>query len=244
MTEILSYGGGTQTVAMCVLVAQGKLPEPDYVIAADTGREMPTTWEYADQYMRPLLASVGLVLHIAPHSLATVDLYPHTDKYPLIPVYTDTGKFRAFCSNEWKSAVVRRYARQVLGTGTDLTNWIGFSFDELGRIKGEDGRRYPLVELMLTKADCETVILSAGLPLPHKSRCWMCPHQHNAEWREVRADPALWAQAIELDQEVRDNDERGGVWLHESRTPLALADLDADDRREPNRQCAFGLCFV
>lgn len=243
MTEILNYGGGTQTAAMCVLVAQGKLPKPNYVIAADTGREMPSTWEYADEFMRPLLASVGLDLHIAPHDLATRDLYSGNGDL-LVPVYTETGKFQTFCSSEWKRDVVRRYARRVLGTDTNLINWIGFSLDEIKRVKGEEGRRYPLIELMLTSADCQYIIQQAGLPLPRKSRCWMCPHQHNAEWREVRDNPALWAQALELDAEIRDNDERGGVWLHPSRKPLELADLDADDRREPNRQCAFGLCFV
>ena len=242
-TEILSYGGGTQTVAMCVLVAQGKLPKPDYVIAADTGREMPTTWEYADKYMRPLLASVGLELHIAPHTLATVDLYSGNSDL-LVPAFTDTGKLPTYCSTEWKQRVVWRYARQVLGCNTNMINWIGFSLDEVKRIKNEDGRRYPLVELMLTRADCEYLIEQAGLPLPRKSRCWMCPHQHNAEWREVRDNPQLWRQAIELDGEIRDNDERGGVYLHPQRVPLELADIDADDRREPNRQCAFGVCFV
>ncbi len=243
MTEILSYGGGTQTAAMCVLVAQGKLPKPDYVIAADTGREMPSTWEYADKYMRPLLASVGLDLHIAGHELATVDVYGKNGDL-LLPVHTMTGKLPTYCSGEWKREVVRRYARRVLGTGTDLVSWIGFSMDELRRVTVDPARRYPLIDLMLTKADCEYVITAAGLPLPHKSRCSICPHQHNAEWREVRNDPALWAQALELDAEIRENDERGGVWLHPSRKPLELADLDADDRREPNRQCAFGLCFV
>ena len=243
MTEILSYGGGVQTCAMCVLVSQGKLPRPDYVIAADTGREMPSTWEYADTYMRPLLASVGLELHIAPHELATVDVYSGNGDL-LVPVYTPTGKLPTYCSNEWKQRVVHRYARQVLGTGTDLVNWIGFSLDEVGRVKGEEGRRFPLIDLMLTGADCQAIILAAGLPLPRKSRCWMCPHQHNAEWREVRADAELWQQAIELDAEIRENDERGGVYLHPQRVPLADANIDADDRREPNRQCAFGLCFV
>ena len=243
MTEVLSYGGGTQTAAMWVLVAQGKLPKPDYVIAADTGRKMPTTWEYADQYMRPLLASVGLELHVAGHELATVDVYGGNGDL-LIPAYTPTGKLPTFCSSKWKARVVHRYARQVLGTDADLTMWIGFSLDEVKRVKGEEKRRYPLIDLMLTKADCEAVILSAGLPLPRKSRCWMCPHQHNAEWREVRGNAELWRQAVELDQELRENDERGGVYLHPQRVPLELADIDADDRKEPNRQCAFGLCFV
>lgn len=241
-TQILSYGGGTQTVAMCVLVAQGKLPKPDAVIAADTGREMPTTWEYADRYMRPLLASVGLELNVAPHTLATVDVYGLNGDI-LVPVYTETGKMTTYCSNEWKARVVQRYARTI-GIGPDNVQWIGFSLDEIKRVKGQENRRFPLIEMMLTSADCQAIIEHAGLPLPRKSRCWMCPHQHNAEWREVRSDPVLWRQAIELDQEIRDNDERGGVWLHPQRVPIELADIDAEDRKEPNRQCAFGLCFV
>lgn len=241
--QILSYGGGIQTIAMCVLVAQGKLPKPDAVIAADTGREMPTTWEYADGVARPLLASVGLELRIAGHDLATVDIYSGNGDL-LLPAHTPTGKLPTFCSNEWKARVVYRYARSVLGAPVEQTHWIGFSLDEVKRIKSQDGRRFPLVELMLTKADCEHIITAAGLPLPMKSRCWMCPHQHNAEWREVRAIPQLWQQAIELDTEIRENDERGGVFLHADRVPLDAADIDKDDRKEPNRQCAFGLCFV
>ena len=243
MTEILSYGGGTQTAALCVLVSTGKLPRPDYVIAADTGREMPTTWEYADRYMRPLLASVGLELHIAGHELATVDLYSGNGDL-LVPAYTPTGKLPTYCSTEWKARVVTRYARRALGVEDNIAVWIGYSMDESGRANNDPARMYPLLDLMLTKADCEHVILSAGYPLPHKSRCWMCPHQHNAEWREVRADAELWRRAIELDAELRENDERGGVFLHQQRVPLVVANIDAEDRKEANRQCAFGLCFV
>jgi hypothetical protein len=72
----------------------------------------------------------------------------------------------------------------------------------------------------------------------------MCPHQHNAEWREVRERPELWREALAVDQELREADERGGVWLHAQRVPLESADLDADDRTEPTRQCGLGMCFV
>jgi hypothetical protein len=246
MPEILSYGGGIQTIAMCVLVAQGKLPRPDYIIAADTGREMPSTWEYARDYATPLLAQIGLDLHIAPHDLATRDLYsPNGDL--LIPVFTGTGKLPTFCSSEWKARVVHRYARRVLGAEGDLINWIGFSLDEKRRVKGEDGRRYPLLDLMLAREDCVRLVLDAGLPLPKKSRCKVCPHQSPEEWIEVFDQPDQWAEAMELDDEVRDNDERGGVYLHESRRPLrdlTREDLENSKAREPNRQCGLGLCFV
>ena len=242
MIEILSYGGGVQTIAMCVLVVQGKLPRPDYIIAADTGREMPSTWDYARDYAAPLLAKIGLNIHIAPHDLATVDLYGKNGDL-LMPLFTSTGKLSTFCSGEWKARVVERYARTVLGV-REYTAWIGFSLDERRRVKGRDGKRFPLLDLSLTRVDCVSIIKSAGLPLPPKSRCYMCPHQHNAEWREVFALPELWKQAIAIDEEMRDADDRGAVFLHADRIPLEHADLDAEDRVEPSLQCGLGMCYV
>lgn len=242
-TTILNYGGGTQTAAMCVLVIQGHLPRPDYIIAADTGREMPTTWAYLDRHIRPLLAPLGLEVHRAGHEYATVDTHGHNGDL-LLPAFTQTGKLPTYCSTEWKARVVARYARRALGVEGEIVNWIGFSYDERRRVKGEQGRAYPLLNLMLSKADCELLIERAGLPLPHKSRCYMCPHQRNAEWREVRSDPALWAQAVALEAEIHDADDRGGVYLHRSLLPLAQAPIDEEDRPEIGRQCALGMCFV
>jgi len=72
----------------------------------------------------------------------------------------------------------------------------------------------------------------------------MCPHQRNEQWREVRERPELWRQAIVLEQEIRDNNDRGGVWLHGSRVPLSEAPIDDDGTPEMVRQCGLGLCYV
>lgn len=244
--QVLAYGGGVQTVAMCVLVTSGRLPRPDRIVAADTGREARSTWAYLDEHTRPLLAPLGLDVEIAPHSLATVDMYAHNGDL-LVPAFTATGKLRGFCSGEWKRDVLPRHLR---ASGVRrATMWLGISLEERRRAtnpaRGLWGVRYPLLELMLTRSDCERIILQAGLPLPRKSACFMCPNRSNAEWRQIRDDsPEEWAEAIAIDEEIRLADERGGVWLHQSRMPLADADLDASDRREPARQCGLGMCHV
>lgn len=56
MKKIFSYGGGRNSVAATVLIAQGRLPVPDYVVIADTGREAQSTWDYLEDIARPLLA--------------------------------------------------------------------------------------------------------------------------------------------------------------------------------------------
>jgi hypothetical protein len=247
--QVLSYGGGRQTVAMCLLILHGKLPRPDYIIAADTGREAQSTWDYLNEHIQPMMTAIGLPIHIAPHSLSSVDLYAHNGDL-LLPVFTQTGKLSTYCSNEWKARVSQRYMRQELRLSSAV-NWIGFALDEKKRIKitpeDEKGpwyRSYPLVDRMITKADCIRVIEDAGLPVPQKSACYMCPHRSNEEWRVIRdLYPQQWQQAIAIDEEIRANDERGGVWLHQSRVPLKDADLDIVDRGIEGRQCGLWNCW-
>jgi hypothetical protein len=267
--NILNYGGGWQTTGILELIRQGKLPMPDRTIIADTGREKKTTWRYLESAARPRMAAIGLSIEIAPRNLAYVDIYGHNGDL-LLPVYTKTGKMSAFCSTEWKARVVQRYLHlSALGFSPDAiaamphdevkrqmrrpiddtwTNWIGFTFDERERIKGHDGRWYPLVEMMITKEDNRALLQSAGWPNPSPSACWMCANMNNEEWRGVREnDPADFEEACLLDEEIRENDlfnGGSGVWLHHSRVPLREADLDASDRKEVARQCGLGMCFI
>lgn len=267
--DILNYGGGWQTTGLLVLIEQCKMKRPDRIVIADTGREKKTTWRYLENVARPKMRAIGMGIEIAPRSLAYVDIYGHNGDL-LLPAYTKTGKLSAFCSSEWKQEVINRYLHlSVLGysseqiaamshddvkhqmkrrIGDTWTNWIGFTYDERNRIKGHDDRWYPLVELMLTKEDNRRIIRAAGWPDPVSSACWMCANMSNEEWRGVRDnDPADFEAACLLDEEIRENDlfnGGSGVWLHQSRTPLRSADLDAHDRKEPGRQCGLGLCFI
>lgn len=242
---VLSYGGGKQSVALCVLVHSGILPRPDVILAADTSREARSTWEYMDHYTRPLLAEIGLTIEIAPHDLATVDLWASNGDL-LIPAFTAAGKLPTFCSSEWKERVIQRWltARGV----RPVTCWIGYSWDERDRAAHRTDslawykREYPLLNLMLTRADCEEIIKRKGLPLPHKSACYMCPHRSNDEWRIIRDEfPDQWREAIRIDTEIREWD--ANVFLHADRKPLAESNIDHPDNETP-RQCGLGYCFI
>lgn len=270
MTQhIFNYGGGRQTVAILLLIKRGIISKPDRVVIADTGRENPSTWEYREQVAEPLAQTIGLTIEIAPRLLAYVDLYGHNGDL-LLPVWTRSGKLSAFCSDEWKASVVSRYLHlTALGytpeqiaqlphstvraamkqrLGQTYIHWIGFALDERQRVKSQSGRRYPLLEIGLTKRDCRQIIADADLPEPPPSSCFICANKSNTEWRYLRdCYPAAFAAACELDEEIRAEDiARGGtgVWLHQSRVPLRDADLSVADRHEPSRQCGLGLCMV
>lgn len=137
MIDVLMYGGGRQTVAYCVLITQGHVAQPDKIVIADTGREKQSTWDYMAEITQPLLASIGLEIEIAPRSYAYVDLYAKSG-HLLLPVFTETGKFPAYCSDEWKKRVAHRYLREQ-GVAANYTSIIGFAYDERQRIKSRKG---------------------------------------------------------------------------------------------------------
>ncbi len=246
---------------MCLLVARSKLPKPDIIVIADTGREATSTWEYLERHVQPMLAPLGLRVEIAPHDLATVDMYG-TKGDLLIPAYTnqsgERGKLPTFCSNEWKQRVVMRYLRSKGVEKCDI--WLGFSFDEAERCKPSGTkwfhRVYPLIDglmepyvpwgigsgLAMNRSDCVQLIRDAGMPEPPKSSCLMCPHRRNDQWRDLRDNyPADFAEAVAFDEQMRERDPH--VFLHESMMPLAIADLGSQSSPQ-NDQCGLGFCFL
>ncbi len=258
----LSYGGGIQSVAMGVLIVEGVLPRPDVVVIADTGREVQSTWDHVEDVMTPYLARVGLAVEIVPHSLARKDLYDASG-LTLIPAYTrkedgkdlwgnmlhTEGRKAAFCSGEWKRDVMERWLR--LKGATTAEQWIGFSLDEKRRVK-KDHRpwcklRFPLIEKGITREMCKAIIRAAGLPLPHKSRCWMCSHQTDEEWAEVKASPDEFAKAVALEKEINeaDPDRSADLFLYSGRVPLEMADFTkGTGPTMPAKPCEAANCWT
>jgi hypothetical protein len=241
-----SYGGGVQSVAIGVLIREGALPKPDLAVIADTNYERRTTWEYLHGVMQPFLDPIGLKIEIAPHSLARVDLFAK-DGRPLVPAYdARQGRLGTFCSGEWKRDVTERWLR--LQGVKDCDCWIGYSIDEISRVQKKDHRywcryQYPLIDRFVNRAMCFGIIEKAGLPRPHKSRCWKCPHQNDAEWLEVKADPEEWSKAVAFDNLLREVDEGDGLFLYSGRVPLEMATFDAG-LNAPSRPCESGHCWT
>lgn len=246
---VWSYGGGTQSIAMAILVRQGRLPKPDRIIIADTGYEFKKTWEYTEQHINPMLEEIGLKIETASHKLATVDLYSHKGEV-LIPAYdVATGsKLPTFCSSEWKTLVVRRHIGGAKANPDGVIMWIGMSLDEMGRLKhsGLDWcqNHWPLCfDVKMRRSECRDLIEREGFPTPIKSRCKMCPHQGDDEWIEVQQEPTEWAESVALDEQVF---QSHNVRLHKSCKPLSeVVFVPSDkDTREPLFDCHGGACWT
>lgn len=166
------------------------------------------------------------------------------------------GMGRRQCTSEYKLAPITRKIRELLGAkaphyrrvpkGRVAEQWIGFSTDEViraNRRRDSQGvsyltTRYPLLDLGMSRTDCETYLASKGWGDTEKSACIGCPYHGNRQWRELRdTRPDEWADAVAFDAAIRKGGSRGlplngEAFLHRSRVPLDQAPIDHVTRAE------------
>lgn len=257
--QIWNSGGGVQSTAIAALIVLGKLPPPDLAVIADTGRERSTTWDYLNKWVLPELQEIGVnLVRVSKEQYATKDLMGGADGDTLlIPAFTsqngEVGKLSTFCSAEWKRDVVRRWATQVHNV-QQVTNWIGFSTDEIARaVRAKNARKnqgkwnvsFPLIDLGMNRGDCVALVRRMGWPTPPRSSCWMCPNHHMQECREIREHPEDWQKVVEFDRGLRLLDPH--AWLTDQAVPIDQTDFGDSQEVLFGRDrgaCDSGLCFV
>lgn len=241
-------GGGRQSIRIATLIIERKLPVPDIICIADTGREKKSTWDYLEGYVAPALKHIRDVYIVKKEQYATVDLWGGKDKDSLlIPAFSNiTGKLsklEPFCSNEWKARVCDRWLKRDMGI-KNWISWIGFSIDETKRWerrKASAGNSvyFPLVDVFpQTKQQCVEGVEAFGWPAPVHSACWMCPNQSDNEWLDN--SPQDQAKAIEFDKQIRLKDPN--VFLHKSCLPLEQVKFVRTNK--PKDPCESGLCML
>lgn len=163
------------------------------------------------------------------------------------------GMGRRQCTSEYKLAPINRKVRELLGAaapdyrrvpkGRVAEQWIGFSTDEIIRVSDNNGvsyvrKRYPLLELDMSRRDCRAWLDARGWGDTAKSACIGCPYHGNAQWRELRDNsPEEFADAVAFDVSIRRGGARGlplngEAYLHRSRVPLSIAPIGKVTRRE------------
>lgn len=254
MIACLSFGAGVQTTALLVLCATGRWPRPDVILFADTGNEHAETYRYLEEVSGPYAREHGMEVTAlgpdwrTPHYHA--DLETYCREHRMVP-----GTLSRWCTVKYKLVPLQHYRRQVLrATAKDpVESWIGISTDEAKRAaKGRNApgerKRYPLIELGLSRLACEDVIRAAGLAVPPKSGCWFCPFMRQAQWHVLkRESPELFARAMAMERNARGRD--GGkkyLPLFGSLERVAAQDElpGFDEAVGAEAGCVTGSCFV
>jgi hypothetical protein len=254
---LLSLGAGVQSTTLALLAVEGKLPKPDGAIFADTGWEPPAVYEHLDRLETELLRAAIPIYRVSQGNLRE-DVTNPKSRYASIPYFVrnedgSDGIGRRQCTSEYKIAPINRKVRELLGaappnfrrvpTGRVCEQWIGFSTDEIHRVSDKFGvryliPRYPLLELGMSRKDCQRFLNSRGWGSVGKSACIGCPYHGNAQWRDLRDHhPNEWADAVEFDHAIRKGGAcgdtlNGEAFLHSSRVPLEIAPIDHVTRRE------------
>ena len=242
---VLSYGGGTQSAALALMSAAGDLPRLDAAIFADTQGEMDETYEYAE-YVKDRLAKVGIPFITATAGSLEEHLLSEerTSANPTPPIYvvqpdgTRGRMSRYTCSYDFKRRIVTRETKRLCGPRgawkfKTVEQWMGYSADELGRMKSDDEcrcahtlahhpggscdkckcerfdrwriNRFPLaMDLGFRRGDTIAWFAAHGHPTPPRSACFFCPASTNQRWANLKANhPEKWERACFIDEHIR-----------------------------------------
>lgn len=255
--RILSLGAGVQSTTLALMACDGTLPGLDAAIFADTGWEPPAVYRQVD-LIEAELARGGIPLHrVAKGNLRDDSINPE-HRFASVPYFVrnpdgSDGMGRRQCTSEYKLGPIMRKCRELLGAappdfrsvkrGLVAEQWIGFSIDEIHRVDNKQQnlyttKRYPLLDLDMSRKDCERWLRAAGWGHTAKSACIGCPFHGNEQWRTLRDHhPEQWADAVDFDRQIRKGGARGlplngEAFLHRSRVPLDLAPIDRVTRKE------------
>lgn len=253
--RLLSLGAGVQSTVLALMTADGTLPRVDHAIFADTQWEPAAVMTHLDR-LESVLTAAGIPLHRVTTGNLRADALNPEHRYCSVPYFVRNpdgteGMVRRQCTSEYKLKPIKAKVRELLGyphptpVPRDVwaEQWIGFSTDEVHRVRDTldvqyTRPRHPLLELGMSRKDCQRWLTSRGWGATTKSACVGCPFHGNRQWRDMRDNqPADWADAVAFDVAIRKGGAHGlpldgEAFLHRSRVPLSIAPIDRVTRPE------------
>jgi hypothetical protein len=268
--RIISYGGGVQSTALCVLATQGKIGQIDAALFANVGddSEHPATITYVREVMIPWAKERGLDVQELKRIKRTGEvetlwsklMKPESKSVPIPIRMSETGTPGSrSCTADFKIGVIAKWLK-ARGASADAPAQvcIGFSLDEAHRASNKRTHpcelpEHPLLDLHLTRTDCKNIIARAGLPVPPKSACFFCPFHRPAMWAKMRRDePALFQKSVDLENTINERRRARGrdqVYLTRFGKPLEDAiharQADLPGLLDPDADsCDDGYCWT
>lgn len=266
----ISDGEGVQSNTLKAMVAFGDLPPVDVAIHSNTTHERSATYAYRakwlpfweDHDIRCVTVTPTRTLDFERAGVASIQIPAFTQRpgYWQIKTLKDgtkkrvwndgKGQLRRQCTQRWKVAPMRRWLQANRGK-EQVELWIGFSLDEIVRIKPSNVKyivnRYPLIEKRMTRADCIKYLEAHHIEVPVKSSCVFCPFHDRAAWRELyQTGNGDWHKAVEIDNAARKVRPPFDLFVHSSRKPLEqiASEIDAQPDFDLEGEECDGVCFI
>ena len=286
LLTVLNYSGGQQSSCILWMVIKGVIERPKnfLVMNADPGMENSNTYRYnVMMFEECRKASIPALTAPGPNLYKDLTELHKTKKTRIDnpPYWTKDfnsgkrGRLLQKCTREYKIAPMDRAVRSYLKANFGVENklrpglvkkWIGFSFDEVHRIKPSAQKyidfEYPLVDLRMRKMDVIKWFEEQQLPIPPRSVCNACfANGANTFKKMAQERPEDFQQAKRVDEAVRDLSQIGvkdEVFVSHELLSLAQLEKDGFEREEVQRflpgfgadgdaddwGCDSGYCFV
>lgn len=215
--NVISYGGGTQSTAMLLMLLKNNI-NIDEILFADTQNEEQAIYdqiEIVNEYLKDhynksitIISSSSLIedqIKFYKGQLKRVDHIP----FWLVDQNGNLGKMPfSQCSIAYKINPIRRYIRKKYGSA-QINMYIGYSVDEITRVKDSKFKNtihhFPLINWNMTKYDCINYVKDHLGFIPKSSVCYMCfANDFERVYQTFLNDPIRWQKILELD-EVLDN---------------------------------------
>jgi hypothetical protein len=277
----LSLGAGVQSTTMALMAAHGDLtPMPDCAITADPQAERFKTYAHLDWLRSGNVLPFPIHLVSAGSIITNLEAMTRGERWASIPAFVEGEDGRAApiirqCTSEFKIEPIHAKVRELMGFAPGqsfrhalgigpsdpvpvlVEQWIGITWDERER-QSDSGHawiknRWPLIELQMTRQDCERWLTAHEYPIPPKSACFFCPWTENERWRRMRdEEPEEWARAVAVDRLIAEGAPAGKtragtkpMFLHRSLKRLDEVDLTDlfDDAGGLKNEC-MGMCGV
>jgi 3'-phosphoadenosine 5'-phosphosulfate sulfotransferase (PAPS reductase)/FAD synthetase len=177
--HILSFGGGLNSTALLVFLIDHKYPL-DEVIFADTGGELPETYNYL-KIIDSYLSGHGIPFKIVRSNNGT--LYECCMRRRVTP-----SQIWRWSTRDYKITPIYAYYRSLKA---HVNQYLGIAYEERDRMR-DSGVQYvtnifPLIDEELTREDCTDIVCLADfdLPMPVRSGCFFCPFNSLSRWIEI-----------------------------------------------------------
>jgi hypothetical protein len=239
--KVLSLGAGVQSSTILLMACRGVIEKPALAIFADTGWEEPRTYQHLE-FLKNEADAAGIPVLTVSNGNVRDDLLNGAEmksRFQQIPLFMRrNGRLqmgRRHCTEHFKLRPIRKKIRELLDVGpkTRLPKdavelWVGISLDEYQRMNQSReqwiNQTWPLIDLRMTRGDCEIWLLKNYNLVVPRSSCIGCPFHSNECWSELRNVPEVWNDVVEADEIIRHCRPDAELYLH--RSGQALADID------------------
>lgn len=203
---IVSYSGGKNSTAMLLMLKEQNIPI-EGIVFADTGAELPETYEFILRVEDRIKQKIDIVRHPLDFFGWFYRVYErgkHIGEIHGFPrVFSFRGHGGGWCTRSLKIDPLAKYAQgRTMAIGMAAEEWHR-TFTSTSRFP----KVYPLCEWMMTSLDCYNLCVERDLlnPIYHRfgrSGCWTCPNQSIRTLRVLYAGyPDLWQRLLQMERD-------------------------------------------